>query len=94
MAVNEGSANGSYDAGIVKEVIIALFCIFIVWFISSTMLFVGWLCLGLGICLFEPSSAVCSDTFWSAIHLFYWDLWLKILDPMTWIRPFYEAIPA
>jgi hypothetical protein len=52
--------------------------LFVLYFIISSLFFIGWLCLGIGICFFMPDAAICNDTIGAIAHFTFIDLWNPI----------------
>jgi hypothetical protein len=76
--------------GLIGEIILAFGAVAIAWFAVSTVLFLGYIVLGIGICSFSPDAAICMDTIGGAFQFFYFDSWKTMLNPSTWVGGFYE----
>jgi hypothetical protein len=79
--------------GFFTDLAFALFCILFFWMVISTALCILYILFGLLVCSLNSDAAICGDTIAGSIQFFYWNMWLKLLNPWTWLGVMYGVTP-
>lgn len=71
--------------GVIGEIMIAFSAVAMAWFLISTVLFLGYIAFGICICMLSPEAAICAETIGGTFQFFYFDSWISMFNPATWV---------